>query len=128
MRGEDRHRRNTQSPAAAGLPRQRARQVAEGAAGGGSEMVAGSRQRDAARPALEQFFAERTLETGDAVADRRGGDVQQFGRRLERARARRKLEGLQREQVARREGGGSVFRQNASAGRAIRVEAPALIW
>ena len=51
-----------------------------------------------------------------------------LGRRLERARARRKLEGLQRQEVARRERVGGVFRQNASAGRAIRVAAPALIW
>ena len=128
VRGEDRHRRNPQSPAAAGLPRQGARQVAEGAAGGGGELAPGRRQRDAARPALEQFFAERTLEAGDAMADRRGRDVEQLGRRLERARARRKLEGLQRQEVARREGVGGVFRQNASAGRAITVDAPALIW
>lgn len=54
-------------------------------------------------------------------------NVEQFGGGLERAGARRKLEGLQREQVARRQGDG-VFRQNASAGRAITVAAPALIW
>ena len=46
--------------------------VAEGAAGGGGELAAGRRQHDAARAALEQFFAERPLEAGDAVADRRG--------------------------------------------------------
>ena len=51
-----------------------------------------------------------------------------FGGRLERARARRKLERLQREQVSRRQVVGDVFRQNASAGRAITVAAPALIW
>ena len=51
-----------------------------------------------------------------------------LGRRLERARARRELEGLQREQVARRQVVGGVFRQNASADSAITVAAPDLIW
>ena len=59
------------------------------------------------------------------MADRRGGDVQRLGRRLERAGPRRELEGLQRQQVAGRETG--VVRQNASAGSAISVAAPALI-
>jgi hypothetical protein len=54
--------------------------------------------------------------------------VELLGSGLERARARRKLEGLQREQIARSQVVRSVFRQNASAERAITVAAPALIW
>ena len=64
---------------------------------------AGRRQHDAARPALEQLGAQRALEAGDAMADGRRRDVQRLGRRLERAGARRELEGLQREQIAGRE-------------------------
>lgn len=110
------------------LPRQRPREIAEGAPGGRRQQPAGRRQGDAARLALEQLFAEGALEAGDAVTDRRGRDVELFGGGLERACTRRKLEGLQREEVARRQVVGDVFRQNASAGRAITVAAPALIW
>jgi hypothetical protein len=94
-------------------------------AGGGGERDAGRRQHDAARPALEQPGAQRALKAGDAMADGRGRDVQRLGRRLERAGACRELEGLQREKIPRRKT--QFFRQNASAGRAIRVAAPALI-
>jgi hypothetical protein len=60
--------------------------------------------------------------------------VQRLGRRLERTAARREFEGLQREQRPRRQVFGGlvllqeVRRQNASAGSAITVAAPALIW
>jgi hypothetical protein len=109
------------------VTRQRTGQIAEGAAGCGRELPAGRRQHHAARPALEQSFAQRLFQAGDAVADGRGRDVQRLGRRLERPGAGRQLEGLQREQLARRQGVGCVVRQNASAGKAIRVAAPALI-
>jgi hypothetical protein len=86
-------------------------------AGGGGECGSSRRQPDAARPALEQLCAERALQPGDAMADGRWRDVQCLGRRLERAAARRELEGLQREEVA---GGESwlVLRYRARSGRA----------
>lgn len=61
------------------------------------------------------------------MADRRRGDMQARGRFLERPGAGRQLERLQREQRPRRQVV-RVVRQNASAGIAIRVAAPALIW
>jgi len=61
------------------------------------------------------------------MADRRSGDVKLLGGGLERAAARGKLERLQREQCPRRQVAGTTLGQNASAGSAIRVEAPALI-
>ena len=128
VRREDRNGGDPEPLAARPLSRQGPCKVAEGAPGGRGEQPAGSRQRDTARLAVEQLFAQGALEAGDAVTDRRGRDVELFGRRLERARARRQLEGLQREQVARRQGVGGVFRQNASADSAITVAAPALIW
>lgn len=102
------------------------RQLAEGPAGVGGELATARRELDATRAALEKSFAESPLKAGDAVADRRRGDVQRLGGGLERAATRGELEGLQRKQVARREG--RLVGQKASAGRAIRVAAPALIW
>ena len=61
------------------------------------------------------------------MADRRRRDVQPRGRFFEGARPGRQLECLQREQRPRRQVV-RVVGQNASAGRAIRVAAPALIW
>jgi hypothetical protein len=75
--------------------------------------------------ALEQLFAERPFQAGDAMADGRGRDAQRLACRLERAKACREVKGLQREKVPRRQ---LAVGQNASAGIDISVAAPALIW
>lgn len=59
------------------------------------------------------------------MTDRRGRDVQCLARRLERPKPSGEVEGLQREKVPRRQ---LAVGQNASAGKAISVAAPALIW
>jgi hypothetical protein len=57
--------------------------------------LAGGRQRERLRAALEQRHAEQLLQRGDALADGAGGDRQLVRRALEGAQARRGLEGAQ---------------------------------
>ena len=59
------------------------------------------------------------------MTDCRSRDVQRLTRRLERTKTCGEIEGLQRKQMPRRKPG---VGQNASAGIAMRVAAPALIW
>jgi hypothetical protein len=69
----------------------------------GQEAAAGRGQRDGAVAALEQRLAEVFFKQADAVADRRGGQVQRFGGGEEAAEAGGGFEGgqgVQRRQVA----------------------------
>lgn len=122
---EDRDGGNAQPMAAATVTGDGTRQIGEGTARRRREQAARRRQFDAARLTFEEPFAQRPFQAGDAMADGRGRDMQRLARRLERAMARGEVESLQREKISRRQLG---VGQNASAGIAISVAPPALIW